>query len=76
MTQPNPPRFPGLLAHMAANGHSDEYVAGYLGRSVDYVRRRKKGKVEFDLTDIKRLMTLYHCNFDELFGSNDEKNGC
>lgn len=65
-----PPIFPGLAANMAANGHDDEFLAEYLGHSVDYFRRRKNGLVEFDLPDIKKLMKLYDCGFSELFGGS------
>ena len=68
MKKASPPIFPGLASHMAAKGHNDEYLAEYLGHSVDYVRRRKNGSVEFDLPDIKKLMILYSCGFDDLFG--------
>lgn len=54
---------------MAEKGHTDFYVADYLGKSVDYVRRRKSGAVEFELPDIKALMRLYNCEFEELFGN-------
>lgn len=64
------PLYPGLAAHMAAEGHTDNYVADYLGKNVDYVRRRKNGLVEFDISDIKALMHLYSCGFDELFGAS------
>lgn len=68
MKKAQPPIFPGLASNMAAKGHSDEFLAEYLGHSVDYVRRRKNGKVEFDLPDIKKLMKLYDCGFSDLFG--------
>lgn len=70
MKKAKPPVFPGLAAKMAANGHDDEFLAEYLGHSVDYVRRRKHGQVEFDLPDIKKLMKLYNCGFCDLFGSD------
>lgn len=68
MKKAKPPIFPGLASNMAIKGHHDEFLAKYLGHSVDYVRRREKGLVEFDLHDIKALMRLYNCSFDDLFG--------
>lgn len=68
MKKARPPIYPGLAAHMAIKGHDDEYLAVYLGHSVDYFRRRKNGIVEFSLPDIKKLMKLYNCGFNELFG--------
>ncbi|HCC00481.1 MAG TPA: hypothetical protein DEP42_04595 [Ruminococcaceae bacterium] len=67
MRQIKSPLFPGLAAKMAMNGHDDEYVAECLDHSVDYFRRRKNGVTEFSLTDIKKLMNLYGCEFDDLF---------
>ena len=71
MKKAKPPIFPGLASQMAARGHDTRYIADVLGHSVDYIRRREKGQVEFDLRDIKALMRLYGCGFNDLFGSGN-----
>lgn len=66
--------FPKLEAKRAYNGHTTKTYAELLEISEDSVRRRLRGEVEFELSEIIKLMIFYHCTFEELFGStNDEK---
>lgn len=62
--------YPGLRAKMSFYNHDVPDVAKILGMSNDSVRRRLKGNVEFELTEIKKLMKTYNCGFDDLFNSN------
>lgn len=61
--------YPELEAKRAYNGHTVKTYAEILDMSEDSVRRRLRGEVEFELGDIKKLMNLYHCSFEELFGN-------
>lgn len=61
--------YPGLRAKMSFYGHDISKLAEILKISNDSVRRRLKGNVEFELTEIKELMKMYNCTFDELFNS-------
>ncbi len=61
--------YPGLRAKMSFYGHDIQKLAETLKISNDSVRRRLKGNVEFELTEIKKLMKEYNCTFDELFNS-------
>lgn len=61
--------YPELEAKRAYNGHTTKTYAEILNMSEDSVRRRLRGEVEFELSEIKRLMDFYHCSFEELFGT-------
>lgn len=62
--------YPRLEAKRAYNGHTTKIYAEILDMSEDSVRRRLRGEVEFELSEIRKLMDLYHCSFDDLFGSD------
>jgi hypothetical protein len=62
--------YPGLRAKMSFYNHDVPEIAKILGMSNDSVRRRLKGNVEFELTEIKKLMKTYRCGFDDLFDTN------
>ena len=62
--------YPGLRAKMSFYNHDIEAMAEILGMSNDSVRRRLKGNVEFELTEIKKLMKIYNCKFEDLFSLN------
>lgn len=66
--------FPKLEAKRAYNGHTTKVYAELLGMSEDSVRRRLRGEVEFELSEIIKLMAFYHCTFEELFGTINENN--
>lgn len=70
MKKPTTNIYPGLRAKMSFFGHDVPKLAEVLKMSNDSVRRRLKGNVEFELTEIKELMRVYNCTFDELFNSN------
>lgn len=60
--------FPKLEAKRAYNSETAQDIAEILGTSVDGARRRLRGDVEFDLSDIQKLMIHYNSTFEELFG--------
>lgn len=60
--------YPRLEAQRAYNGHTTKTYAEILEMSEDSVRRRLRGEVEFELSEITKLMDFYHCTFEELFG--------
>lgn len=65
--------YPKLEAKRAYNGHTTKMLADVLGMSEDSVRRRLRGEVEFELSEIEKLMFFYECTFEDLFGKNWEK---
>lgn len=64
--------YPELEAKRAYNGHTTKTYAEILDMSEDSVRRRLRGEVEFELSEIKKLMDFYHCTFEELFGATSK----
>lgn len=60
--------YPGLAAQMAYHYHDNRKLAALLGISYDSVLRRLNGSIDFELSEIKRLMETYKVSFDELFG--------
>ena len=60
--------FPKLKARMALNAHTTSTLAKVLDIPVTGVRRRLSGNVEFDLSEIEKLINFYHCKFEDLFG--------
>ena len=60
--------YPGLASKMAFMGHDNYKLAEILNISYDSVLRRLSGEVEFELTEIKKLMKVYDASFDTLFG--------
>lgn len=60
--------FPKLKAQMALNGHTTYTLAKVLDMPVTGVRRRLSGSVEFDLSEIEKLINFYQCKFEDLFG--------
>lgn len=65
--------YPELEAKRGYHGHTTKTYAELLDISEDSVRRRLRGEVEFELSEIIKLMTLYHCTFEDLFGTINEK---
>ena len=64
--------YPRLEAKRAYHGETAHDIAVLLGISDDSARRRLRGEIEFDLTEIVKLMDHYNCSFEDLFGT-DEK---
>ena len=65
--------YPKLEAKRAYNGHTTKVLADVLGISEDSVRRRLRGEVEFELSEIEALMTFYCCTFEDLFGKEEHQ---
>ncbi len=65
--------YPKLEAKRAYNGHTTKTYAEILDISEDSVRRRLRGEVEFELSEITKLMDFYHCTFEELFETTTPK---
>mgnify|MGYP000783667002 CR=1 FL=1 len=65
--------YPKLEAKRAYNGHTTKTYAEILNISEDSVRRRLRGEVEFELSEITKLMNFYHCTFEDLFGEKSEQ---
>lgn len=63
--------YPKLEAKRAYHGETAHDIATLLGVSDDSARRRLRGEVEFDLSDIEKLMKHYESTFEELFGSDN-----
>ena len=59
--------FPGLASQMAYRYHDNYKLAKILNISYDSVLRRVSGEVEFELTEIKKLMNEYGSSFESLF---------
>lgn len=64
--------YPRLEAKRAYNGHTVKTYADILEISEDSVRRRLRGEVEFELSEITKLMNFYHCTFEDLFGKTEQ----
>lgn len=60
--------FSKLRAKMAFENHSTTELAEVLEISEDSVRRRLRGEVEFELSEIVKLLKFYNCTFEDLFG--------
>jgi DNA-binding XRE family transcriptional regulator len=73
MAKPLTVIYPKLKAKMAYNGHSTETLAKVLEISEDSMRRRLRGEVDFGLAEIIELMKYYHCEFEDLFGKENEQ---
>lgn len=63
--------YPKLEAKRAYHGETAHDIAVLLGVSDDSARRRLRGEVEFDLSDIEKLMNHYESTFEELFGRDN-----
>lgn len=61
--------YPGLAARMAYHYHNPRKVAEIIGVSYDSALRRLSGSVDFELSEIKKLMETYEATFDTLFGA-------
>jgi DNA-binding Xre family transcriptional regulator len=60
-------KYPSLKGEMAKRGVKPGDLAELLEMSEDSVRRRLRGEVEFDLTEIVKIMKFFGCKFSELF---------
>jgi hypothetical protein len=60
--------YPLLKGEMAKQGIKISDLVPVLDVSDDSIRRRLRGEVEFDLTEIVKLMKFFKCSFNELFG--------
>jgi hypothetical protein len=52
---------------MAKRGVKICDLAELLEVSEDSIRRRLRGEVEFDLTEVVKIMNFFECKFSELF---------
>ena len=59
--------FPGLAFHMKKKYHNHFELASILGISNESIVKRLRGEVEFELSEIKRLMCEYRASFENLF---------
>jgi hypothetical protein len=59
--------FPLLKGEMAKRGVKICDLAELLEVSEDSIRRRLRGEVEFDLTEVVKIMNFFECKFSELF---------
>ena len=60
-------KYPSLKGEMAKRGVKPGDLAELLEMSEESVRRRLRGEVEFDLTEIVKIMKFFGCKFSELF---------
>lgn len=58
--------YPNLNAEQARFGHTNKYVANYLGIS-RATYRKKKSNGNFKATEARKLCVLYDKSFDYLF---------
>ena len=63
--------FPGLRGEMAKKGVSVRGLAEVLDTSEDSIYRRLKGIVEFDLSEIVKILAFFNCSFEKLFGEDE-----
>ena len=68
MAKPLINKYPKLKAKMAYNGNNVADLSMVLEISEDSTRRRLRGEVEFELSEIVKLMKFYACKFEDLFG--------
>ncbi|WP_313528738.1 hypothetical protein [Anaerotignum sp.] len=60
-----------LKAEQARNGYTNEYVANYLGMSRgNYEAKLRNGR--FFVSEIRKLCSLYSCDFNYLFAPQGE----
>lgn len=59
-----------LRAEQARNGHTNEFVAEFLGMSrANYENKLKNGR--FRIAEAKKLCGLYECVFEYLFAEDE-----
>jgi hypothetical protein len=63
--------YPGLAARMIGHGHDAKNLAELLGMSYCSVLARLRGRVDFELMEVKRLMEIYDSSCDRLFGEGN-----
>ena len=63
--------FPGLRGEMAKKGVSVRDLAEVLDTSDDSIYRRLNGIVEFDLSEIVKILAFFNCSFEKLFGEDE-----
>lgn len=61
--------YPNLNAEQARFGHTNEYVANFLGLSRKSYEAKKNTEA-FKIQECKKLCTLYNCKFEYLFETN------
>lgn len=61
-------RYPKLAGKMAERGITVVFLSGYLNISSDGVRRKLNGQRTWKLEEVRNLIKLFNCTFDELFG--------
>lgn len=63
--------YPNLAAEMARRDHGTKELAELLGMSYCSVLARLRGRVDFELMEVKRLMEIYDSSCDRLFGEGN-----
>lgn len=64
--------YPKLRSKMAYANHTTKTLSELLEISEDSIRRRLRGEVEFELTEIVTILDFYNCSFEDLFGEEKE----
>lgn len=75
MAKPLINKYPKLKAKMAYNGNNVADLSKVLEISEDSTRRRLRGEVEFELSEIVKLMKFYTCKFEDIFGETEAPAG-
>ena len=75
MAKPLINKYPKLKAKMSYNGNNVADLSKGLEISEDSTRRRLRGEVEFELSEIVKLMIFYACKFEDIFGEAEAPAG-
>lgn len=59
--------YPKLRGKRNEYGYSLEDMGKYLGISKDCYFRKEKGKTDFYLCEVRKILNLFNCNFEEIF---------
>ena len=62
--------YPKLYGIRHEFGYSLEDMANYLGISKDCYFRKEKGKTDFYLCEVRRILEIFNMNFDDIFFAN------
>lgn len=63
--------YPKLRGKRCELGYSLDDMANLLGISKDCYFRKEKGKTDFYLCEVRKILILFNANFEEIFFTTD-----
>ena len=63
--------YPKLIGKRNEKGISQQEMANLLGISKNNYYLKEKGKLDFNLVEVKKILKIFNCEYNDIFFDND-----